>query len=742
MHRPLQTLVLAAASLAASALAQDAPRDLLPTTFPPCVSTDDDGAIEVHADCYRARFDLDGATLSLPSAAALTLRLADWGRAGHAATTTPHAADRAGDELVEYRHDGIVERYRITPKGFEQSFVIAARPAGAGDLVLGIAATSELHTDTCGAAHQELVFRAADDTPAIRYGEAVAFGRGGPRVPIATRYDGGGRIELVVPEALLTTATYPLVVDPAVGPALQPGGFASNDSNSDVAFDPEHEVFCIVWQRQFGANDVRIRAIRVDRDGNTIGSTLVVTGSGFFGTPTITSVRYLGVQRFYLVWSGSNGLLGQFMDPTTGLMQGSAQLLTTVSAGTRDRRPALAYGSNQIVLAWDRTPSGVAEPQEIRVRVLTIGSGTSVTLANEQVVESTVFGYVRRPRMSRKLLFQGAALVRMVWERFYLTPSPGDTDLRTASFAVFSSLNYNQSPVSVPGASSVGVDERNHDMASIEGLLTPNYLLAWEENGDIKGLRYELNGPVGSEFAIASSGFVESEPAVGAGSTEFSVGYLRADAGNPSVTYGVEAARVLADGTVAAVDRQLFATAGWTNAAPRGSSVADVPGADMSNGVLFTWTNVSTPGGAQDDIRAQLFEPVSAQAIPYGTGCPGPNGSTPTIGTYQRAAPGNQDFAVTVSTAPANSLAALLISAQLTTTPIPGAPGCDLYAGLPLLFALPTVTNGGGGGTITLPIPIGALPGAALAFQWAIYTPGHNAFGGIVSDDVDLHWNQ
>ena len=94
-----------------------------------------------------------------------------------------------------------------------------------------------------------------------------------------------------------------------------------------------------------------------------------------------------------------------------------------------------------------------------------------------------------------------------------------------------------------------------------------------------------------------------------------------------------------------------------------------------------------------------------------------------------------------VTSTPPNSLAVLVISDQLTTSLLPGAPGCSLHAGLPLLLALPTVTNGVGTGTATVPIPCSVPPGVVLAFQWGVYTPGHNTFGWIVSSDIDVSWN-
>jgi hypothetical protein len=119
----------------------------------------------------------------------------------------------------------------------------------------------------------------------------------------------------------------------------------------------------------------------------------------------------------------------------------------------------------------------------------------------------------------------------------------------------------------------------------------------------------------------------------------------------------------------------------------------------------------------------------------------GPLGELSAIGTAGGdPIPGNDDFRFTISGAPANSIAVLVASDVLSTTPIPGAPGCLLYAGLPLLDILPTVTNGGGSGSVALPIPCSVPSGTALAFQWAVYAPTANAFGCITSNDIDMFW--
>lgn len=741
----LVSLVLTAA-VPPAVFAQEPP---LPPEAPVELVANPDGTFYAVGPRHRAAFGAAGATLHAPdpnaagSERTLRLRLTDWGRDGDRRPVAAAAARRAGARTVHFEHGGIVERYRSTRNGFEQSFVLDQRPAGRGDLMLGITVDApQLTAPATGARHQALEFRAPTGA-AIRYGEAFAFGRGAAPIAIATRYDGAGRIELIVPADLLERATFPLTIDPTVGPTLEPSGQLSDDTNADVAYDPVHEVFCVVWQRRINVNDSRIRALRYDRDGNQIGSVTTVTGAGFATWPTIAHVQTGTQNGFFVAWSDSGGLRGRFLDAQTGALQGTTQQLTTVPLGVRDLRPALSVGGGGWALAWDRTPTGTANPTEILMRRVQPGNSTSVavTLGNEFQIEPTTSGYVRRARIPRRHIYQGVPVIRICWERFYPSPSPGDTDLRMAVVALgMTSQTFSENPNTVPGAGTIGVDEANHDIASLDDAVFANYLLAWDEGGDVKGLRYDLNGLNGSEFTIRATADSETAPAVGGGSCEFTVAYLRQTQGT-LFENEVVAARVRADGSVMTTDVPVQAVAGSLYADLRASSVPLSTNPNEPNTVMLSWLHASSTIGVQKDIQARLFEPVGVTASPFGSACPGPGGTVPAIGLAGRPYAGNAGFGVELDNAPPNSLVALLASDQLTSTAIPGAPGCTLYAGLPLLNAFVTISDGAGNATVGLPIPCGVPHGFALALQWAVYTPGHNPFGWIASDDIDLYWS-
>ena len=115
----------------------------------------------------------------------------------------------------------------------------------------------------------------------------------------------------------------------------------------------------------------------------------------------------------------------------------------------------------------------------------------------------------------------------------------------------------------------------------------------------------------------------------------------------------------------------------------------------------------------------------------------------PRIGTHGGPlVAGKRWFDFTLSDAPPNSIAMLLWSNTFATTPIPGTPGCNFYLGLPAIGTAVAITSGTGTANVWFPMPTQIPSGTSLAFQWAIYSPTANAFGWIVSDDLDVYWYQ
>lgn len=717
------------------------------------------GGFEAAGRVSVRRFDATGATLRLldadgpaktqPAPESLTLRLLDWRRGGQQTVVAEHAATAKGGDAVQYEHDGVLERYQLTPRGFEQSFVIAKPLTGHGDLVLSIAADAQgLRAPAVAAAVQDLQFRGANGA-GIRYGMAVAFARGGERLPISTRYDGQGRIELIVPGALLEGATYPVIVDPVVGPIFNPGGAPSWDFEPDAAHAPLAGRYMTVWKRDFAGTGY-IRAQIFEEDGTPATGLIVVTTFGDCVTPCVVQTVVGGAECFCIVFARNNGISARLYD-TNGNALTPVQFVSSPPSGEVHRRPsASGMDDSGVIIAWDKAPLGSSDPLQIETRLLSFAGGT-ITGGVVYVLDTLAYGFVRNVRLPKShavVTISGSewAVVRAVWERHPPTSTSSPLEVWTTCYALKGPFGLQKQTLDstdrVTGTSAGGDNEELPAIGMVastgENPMDERFLIAWQGGpGDIRGQLYNFDGPVTASMDIATTGDYETEPAVLGGACEFSVGYrtiganqsVQVRAYRPDGTELTTAATTLRSGP-----DQYLAINGASRQLRR-------DGAQPTNRVLFVWQD---GGGASPgiwDVQARFYEPVSGSVTPFGSGCVGPTGTTPQIATIGEPRPGNLTFGMSLTNAPPNSLAVLLASDQLTSTSIPGAPGCVLYAGLPILLALPTVANGTGSGTVTVPIPCSVPPGVSLAFQWGVYTPGHNAFGWIVSSDIDVFWS-
>lgn len=133
-------------------------------------------------------------------------RLARFGREPVAKTTSWRC---------EYDLGALVEAYDVRADGVEQTFVLSNRPAGDGDLAIVGEVATPMHAEPRAPAHGEIVFHAFGG-PLVRYGKAIAIDANGNQSPVRAGWDGSA-ITLLVDDAFLDRAVFPLVVDPLFG---------------------------------------------------------------------------------------------------------------------------------------------------------------------------------------------------------------------------------------------------------------------------------------------------------------------------------------------------------------------------------------------------------------------------------------------------------------------------------------------------------------------------------------------
>lgn len=751
---------------------QESAEALQGRTLPPGVFREGPSRLVAEGSGYRALLERSGIAVESyrgeanGSVPRLELRFAGAWRGGIEVVPGDEVAPEKQGLTSLYRRGPLVERYLARGRDVEQSFEITAPLPGSGDLVLRYSVGGDVQANAFDRPrHAPVEFR-RDGRPALRFGEAWAFDRAGRRVDVLTSWDGAGTLELVVPASLLDKGRYPLLVDPAIGPILTPGGSAFNDVNADVAYSPADGTYLVVWERIFGTFQRSIRAARYDGDGNLLGG-LISVRSGTVVAQTPTVAYYDGgstgpLRRFLVVWSenvttSTTQLRGRLVRADDGTFPAVDFAITNPATDVKDLNPTVAGGPPMCV-AWERRAPGATTANTIACRTLhwpVPSVANFVSLELERTIETVPgSGYVRGVRLAKSSLRPlGASSTtsfwRAVWQRWFTSPAPGDFDVRTATFQTTSgstsTFTIQSGPAGIPGAADIGDSETTPDLAVLGtrtvAVTQARYLVAWAEGGDVFASLFDPAGTIGGVITVEDSPLGQFEPAVGAGACEFTVGFLQAGAGEFNLD--IFARRVLPDGTVGIASRLVDDPGSVFQSGLRASSRPLLDNDNFRrNTSLLTWTGGTGSSTGGNQIRARFFEPLQGVAAFYGVSCSGPGGSLPVIGVPGGAPhPGNASFAIDLTGAPPFAPAILVLGTTAAEFPIPGTVGCFAYVGPSYLF-LPATADATGSATIPQPVPCqSTLETGFFSCQWLIATPGFNGFGYITSNDVDLFWN-
>lgn len=208
-----------------------------------------EGEVRAGGPDYAARFTADGVTYLALShqhgvdAASLRFRFAAVARGGcdHLVRAANAVPTVAGQE-VHYEHGGVREVYAAQVDGIEQSFVIAQRPDGEGDLVVRGEITTDLPVTAASAGG--LCFER--DGRGVTFGAVTGVDANGARMP-GTLHLRGNSLELTLPAAFVEHAAYPLTVDPLIGSAFTVGNVAGVDDDVPaIAYDSTTSRYFVV----------------------------------------------------------------------------------------------------------------------------------------------------------------------------------------------------------------------------------------------------------------------------------------------------------------------------------------------------------------------------------------------------------------------------------------------------------------------------------------------------------------
>lgn len=613
---------------------------------------------------------------------------------------TPSSASRIGDRIVIERQ-GFTEIYDLSLDVVEQSFLVPKRFAE-GDLDFRI----PLATDLPGMDSTDGGLRfGRSDLGEVRYGDATIFDAAGNRVHAKSqRVDGA--IRIVVPDAFVDRAVFPIVIDPLIETIAVDIG-TDDMKNPDVAYAPTNNLFCVVYERVFSSTDVDLLQHRYEFDGDFIDQVLLAGDTSAETHPAIAhaggnfltafrDIGFVGARIKARNRIASNTSLGTLFD-VSGATEDEEGIpdIGATSAGTAfpfliayTTRATLFPPHDHYIVATTFSPSGAI--------------GTTTTASKS-------FDAYLNPRVTQQVRFGGAYMVVFEAEdnpvlgppehdvmAFQVDPVTGDR--------IGSNFELCDTAEFVDTAPDVGGDGVDH-------------LVAWSSKGtsgdaDLLARRYRHDGtssPLDGVFSLTDLDHTGAEtleqldPVVGFDGARFVVLYR--ETGTGSSNFDIVASTFFATGTSPFSGSQLalekHVTLTKTSQIELDPALASC-GADQA-GLHFTaWTMQFH--GTDRDIRAALFSSLGAgaDAVTIQTGCGSPE---PALVTSSQAVIGAPYQIIVNATNP------LLLIGFSTSIPMcPGQGGCVLGVSPITMIPVPVLIQ------TTIPADP-ALLGAPFALQ-------------------------
>ncbi len=606
-----------------------------------------------------------------------------------------------GLQATYQRSRGFQERYAVDAEGVHQSFLLDARPAGEGDLILRGRLLRERLPQLAVNAEGELRFESAagDPNPArVSFGRLTAFDADGQQTAgQVTHRD--GLLELRVPAAFVDAASYPLLLDPLIGSDGQLSATAS-PGTPDVAYSRDDNIHLAVWNRPVSSTINQLIGLRL-QDGVPFPIPVIYADEGALSTrPSVACIAYR--ERFLIAYQQSSGGVSCF-----SIAADSGDRSGIVALGT-GKRPDVggARGETnanvQGFIVWEDTATG-------RIAGARLESPAATGAAVPNPVPSAPFFVSSGTDASWPAITKsGGDFSRYVvaWEQL------GEilvVALDGPSAAVWPTTETQLTLSSLLEKTRPDVDGDSTDFlvgySAAEGILPDAPRNAW-----ITPVRFlSSTQPLQKATSTILAGEVDTDEfdvaVAWAGSTSF-VGHRRTPVG------GLAEAHLTEHDLLSGVEVEDLGQLGL--------------GLMVDQGGVALVTAINSSANATEDtgyavwdalaIRGQAFEAmVGLPTTDLGGGCDG-GGSL----TYDGpVALGNSDLEAEMSGAdPAASLAYFGYVQAGNGFQICGP--CETIFGLPQLRLLltPALLNNGSGG-LTIPIPAdAALLGAKLDTQW------------------------
>lgn len=735
--RPVPLAVLLAgvfATLPAQAAAQDpVPVPAVDFRMPIRASADaSDPGVWTSGPAYKASFH-DGFTfypvLGKDAPRNLPLR---WTTVSATVGGTPlldagPAAHEAADWRYTYVLGNVREVYDVRADGVEQSFVIAQRPAAAGDLVICGRIDSELRCAPVAAAHQALVFRDLAGNAIVRYGEAFAIDALGRRTGVATTYD-GDTVMLTVAATWISTAQFPITVDPLTSAVTLSSTLGQAVSGCDVGHQGETATRNVLFtlERYSSASDRDVYAYLCDADYNNrvlVLSTVSATWDDFGSSVAFVA----GADRWIVGYIRGGSLLRVYFHDENSTTLNSGTTAESQFAFYRLRGIDLggtysgSTGVRGLCVYWaDPTDNRPSQVGGVHIDASMRRTGAPFNLGvppfesfdRERPSVNQVAGNSAGNDDGWLIVFQERSAIAVDdWDIMAVRTDTQGTPLSTPVYLVNGGNRHLTSP----------------QVSGVSGYYTLTYLasadLTSASGAELIGRRVvwapgqALYSTVGDASTIATASppmavlsnhglAVNHEIATTALSTYTVTRFV-----GLSLTTTGYAARLSGGG--APVDTHvLFSATGMGIVSP--AVTFALPG--QAYQVVYGTTEVSEP------LYGRRYTyPADAIEVLYGNGC-GPLA----IGG-QRPYLGNPHYQVSGHSGPTGVPATLLVGATALSVPLDpiGMPTCMLN--VDPAFNLPGTTDGTGLVVFSLPLPENVLTAYDLLFQIAYLSPGANA---------------
>lgn len=646
---------------------------------------------------YTAEFDAQGLSFTPGLGAAsprphqlsfelLSIRRGD--TLVHAAEPTAPAT--CGNAVAYARGASIEERYEVQRDGVHQTFLFDEQPAGEGDLVVrGHLRTTlaEIGVHDDGSLSFE-----EPGLGGVRYGGVTGIDAAGRSAAGSLRLDGDA-LELVLPQSLVESAQYPLLLDPLVGSTFD---VSETDlvSNPAVSYDVTHDNYLAVWDYEGTAGSHELRGVLVDGTTGAPGVVQILgTGSSVGYQASLANVN--AVSRFLVAYRTDASVTDQevrvrAIDADDGI-ESSFQV---VGSGSVDHvQPDVggrrATTGNESLLVWKEDLFGLR------------GAEITVNATGAPIV-NTIFTLTTDPDDAHPAVSHadgpGDAYL-VVWER-------DDNIFGLAADAAGNIL----APEEQITLATTTNEKRNPD---VDGDGT-SFVVAYERAESFSPANFDIYAvPVvleGGAFDVGSDDFVlvegdqlsdELDPAVAHAGAKTFVAY----SDNTSGSFDVYVAG-LESLTAEICEPATEDLVGIGDHITPCLSAQWAGGPSAGDGLFLAWK-----GG---EIQGQLLEAFGGGTVSdLGGGCAG-GGTMTTSGI---PAVGYGEFAFELAGADAAATGALLLISPPT---LPFVCGCSTIFFSSFNFSASAVA--GGATSQAVPIPCeSSLAGTTVHAQWALY---------------------